>query len=114
MLKSVTQGTSSDSIILVATVVLPDALPPQIPAKYQILENCFHFEYLNFVCCKYEIFKFCFFTNYKRFNLLPCKIIPGRSSSSVDCSMFTSQNRFGSSFLIRLGHACRAMPSRMR
>jgi hypothetical protein len=32
MLSKVTHGTSSDSIILVATVVLPDALPPQMPA----------------------------------------------------------------------------------
>lgn len=31
MLRSVTQGTSRDSIIFVATVVFPDALPPQIP-----------------------------------------------------------------------------------
>lgn len=31
MLSKVTHGTSKDSMIFVATVVLPDALPPQIP-----------------------------------------------------------------------------------
>lgn len=33
MLRRVTQGTSSASITLVATVVLPEALPPQIPKQ---------------------------------------------------------------------------------
>lgn len=33
MLSRVTHGTLRDSIILAATVVFPEALPPQIPVK---------------------------------------------------------------------------------
>lgn len=36
MLSNVTHGTSRDSIIFVATVVFPEALPPQIPKKKKI------------------------------------------------------------------------------
>lgn len=44
MLSRVTQGTSRHSIILAATVVLPDALPPHIPKKLVYL---FMFSALN-------------------------------------------------------------------
>ena len=37
MLKRVTQGTSRASMILLATVVFPDALPPQIPNTSHML-----------------------------------------------------------------------------
>jgi len=40
MLSKVTHGTSSDSIILVATVVLPDALPPHMPATNKDYRLC--------------------------------------------------------------------------
>jgi hypothetical protein len=40
MLSRVTHGTSSDSIILVATVVFPDALPPHIPATDKHYKQC--------------------------------------------------------------------------
>jgi len=40
MLSKVTHGTSSDSIILVATVVLPDALPPHMPATNKDYRQC--------------------------------------------------------------------------
>lgn len=37
MLNNVTQGTFRNSIIFVATVVLPEALPPQIPKEALII-----------------------------------------------------------------------------
>jgi len=39
MLRRVTHGTSRDSMILVATVVFPEALPPQIPIANIFISN---------------------------------------------------------------------------
>lgn len=39
MLRRVTHGTSRDSMILVATVVFPEALPPQIPVANMFFCN---------------------------------------------------------------------------
>ena len=36
MLSKLTHGTSRASIIFLATVVLPDALPPHTPVKMQV------------------------------------------------------------------------------
>lgn len=72
MLRSVTQGTSKDSIIFVATVVLPEALPPQIPktiycSQYRILisfegiHECASYPYYppitkGSTCCPAELY----------------------------------------------------------
>jgi hypothetical protein len=63
--KNVTQGISKAAIIFAATVVLPEALPPQIPLRNKIVNNqrmIFKTDYLSpmtkgSTCCPAELYQ---------------------------------------------------------
>lgn len=100
MLSRVTHGTSRHSIILAATVVLPDALPPHIPRN--IINISLFFIEKNKYAPTYD----------KRFNLLSSAIVPRRSSRGVNCPRVAPENGLRRGLVGRLAVRHRSLPTR--
>ena len=81
MLNKVTHGTSRASIIFLATVVLPEALPPQTPMMSTDREQ--HQQKLLKITRTYN----------EAFLRLTLSVIPRWSTSSINGSLCSSQNR---------------------